>query len=322
MEINTRLLEEKWASIDPSNINGYRIKRISADSIPDIHIGLNHLADRCLVLELPRESDIVFFNRKRQNLSIFHLPDNDYIVIELLDPFFNDLFTDLIVSLYHRIHDFNEVEACARELVSSFNKWSTFFTAQSSQILSPDAVKGLWGELFILEGILSGSSQGQTDQLLDCWKGPWDNSHDFILPDKNIEVKTREASMVDVRISSEYQLEPEFEKPLELLILDVLPDMPSGRSIGDLIEDIREVVRQQLGDMEILFRALAQKGLNMRNLADYPQTFSPLAKTVYDCMAPNFPKITRSELEPAIRKVSYTLRTSALERFILNQTQY
>lgn len=322
MEINTRLLEEKWASIDPVNIGGYRIQRISADSRLDIHIGLNHRADRCLVLELPRESGIVFFNRERQNLLIFHLPEHDYIVIELLDPFFNDLFCDLIVSLYHRIHDFDDVEACARELMASFTKWSTFFTAQSSQLLSPEAIKGLWGELFILRELLIGAAPGQTDQMLESWRGPWDNSHDFVLPGKNLEIKTREASMIDISISSEYQLEPEFEKPLELLVLDVLQDQQPGRSIGNLVSEIRDVVRHGLGDMEILFRALAQKGLNMRNLVNYPQTFTASVKTVYDCTAEGFPKITRGDLGPAIRKVSYTLGTTGLERFILNQTQY
>jgi hypothetical protein len=322
MEINSSYLESKWASIDIHGIGAYRFQRLSADSRLEINIGLNHRGDRCLILELPRDNGMVFFNRERQNLSIFHIPEHNYIVIELRDPFFNDLFTDLIVSLYQRIKDIADVDRCARELIGAFNKWSEFFSAQFNTQLSEQTVKGLWGELFLLREFLIESGPEQTDQVLDCWKGPYDGSHDFIFATKNVEVKTRDEVMIDINISSEFQLEPEFEKQLELAVLNLRADQSEGLSIGQLTEDIRERIRLGFGDIEILLQGLAQKGLHLNNLSSYPQSYLAVSKTVYDCLHPDFPRLHRSALDPALQHVKYTIRTSGLDRFILTQTIY
>lgn len=321
-EINSIYLEAKWASIDARDVSAYRFQRISSESRTEINIGLNERGDRCLILELPKGTEMVFFNRRRQNLSMFHIPDQGYIVIELLDAFFNDVFTDLIVSLYHRIKGIYEVDSCARELASAYAKWSEFFSAQDSRLLSESALKGLWGELFVLKGFLASVKPIEVDRILESWRGPYDTSHDFVFSERNIEVKTRDAGQPDVRISSEYQLEPEFEKPLELLVLNLVEDQLNGVSISVLVEDIRQILRETLGDSEILLRGLAQKGLHMRNLSDYPRRFTAVNSTVYDCTAEDFPRLHRSALNPALQQVKYNIRTTGLDRFILNQTSY
>lgn len=321
-QITSSYLEAKWASIDVDHIKAYRFQRISAESLLEINIGLNQRGDRCLILELPRNNGLVFFNRVRQNLSMFHIPEQDYIVVALLDPFFNDVFTDLIVSLYHQIKHITEVESCARELIGAFTKWSEFFIAKDTPLLSDSALKGLWGELFMLREFLFAGGGGQTDLILDSWKGPYDLTHDFVFADRNIEIKTREAGHTDISISSEFQLEPEFEKPLELIVLDIQENSGKGQSIAALVEVIRQLIREGLGDSQILLRGLAQKGLHMRNISVYPQSFIPINSTIYDCTADGFPKVSRSDLDPAIHRIKYSIRTNGLDRFILNQIEY
>ncbi|SMC88472.1 PD-(D/E)XK motif protein [Pedobacter africanus] len=320
--INTSYLEEKWNSISKEDIRGYRIQRISPESKLGINIGLNHRVERCLILELPKDTNLVFFNRERQNLSIYHLREQGYIVIELLDQFFNDLFCDLIVSLYQRIQGIEDVEECSMELVASFNKWSEFLTDQSGRLLSVDDVKGLWGELFILRSLLNDSESSLVDETLGAWQGPYDRGHDFVLTDKNIEVKTRDASRIDISISSEYQLEPEFGKNLELLVLNVLVDTILGQSLLELVEDIRESIQIRSGDSSILLKALAQKGLNMRNIESYPGKYLAVSETVYDCMHGDFPKLNRNSIPSAINNLCYNIRTTGLDQFIIRQILY
>lgn len=322
LDVNTQLLENKWSSISNDAIEGYRIQRISPESKQGINIGYNQIGERCLVLELPKTSDLVFFNKVRQNLSICYLREQNYIVIELLDSFFNDLFTDLIVSLFQRIKDFDNIDLCTSELVSSFGKWSEFFNDQRNQLLTDEIIKGLWGELFVHRNMLQCGTGSNVDEILSFWQGPYDRGHDFILIDKNLEVKTKETSFLDISISSEHQLEPEFMKPLELLVLSIELDPIDGENIVELVQSIRAEIRLGLGDTSILLMALAQKGLHMRNLELYTKKYRAVNETIYDCMNERFPKLTVSTLPDALNHIRYRIRTAGLVDFIITEIHY
>jgi len=323
LQVNTVFLEHKWSLIPIDGIEGFRVKRISPDSKLDINIGYNRIGDRCLVLELPSSSELVFFNRIKQNLSICYLKEQNYIVIELLVSSFNDLFCDLIVSLYHRVKNFEDIDSCTTELVSSFGKWSEFFNDQTNQLLTDEMIKGIWGELFVLREMLRSTTVGTSvDQILEFWQGPYDRGHDFILADKNLEVKTKDVGAIDITISSEHQLELEFMKPLELLVLSVDLDLQYGENILEVVESIRDEIRLGFGDASLLLTALAQKGLHMRNLDFYPKKYKAINQIVYDCVDENFPKLVVSSLPAALNQVRYRIRTAGLEDFIINQKDY
>ena len=153
---------------------------------------------------------------------------------------FYDLFDDLILSIFNRIAEISDSDEYSREFINSFYKWSSFFENKKSERLTIDQIKGLFGELLFLKNQLLNSTLN-VDDILKSWKGPYDEGHDFVFDFKDFEIKTVENSKNNIRISSEFQLESEKGKELELVVVSVIIVAMNGVSIKNLIDEIKVI---------------------------------------------------------------------------------
>lgn len=322
--IQSENLEILWEKLVYGGKSEFEFTRIDdGASIPEISVGLNSKLHRCLLLELPEVHNVDFQTSVKQNLTLSFFADTGYIVLELTDNSYTDLFNDLIVSLYQRIYQLTDVDEYSKIFIQMFYKWSEFFDDKKSEKLSQDVIKGLFGELFVLKEQIEECSSAHLNDLLHAWKGPYDEGHDFVLDQKNIEVKTIEQSKGSVKISSEYQLDPEADKKLELLVLSVETNPVIGQSLSALLNDIKEMIINKLGDFSIVLTALAQKNINIKNIYQYDNyRFEPVEETVYNCTEETFPKLTNSNTPKAIGSIRYTLYLSYLKDFILSTRKF
>jgi hypothetical protein len=319
--MDIRLLEEKWKLL-ADNESGNRSLRIDGYCIPDLFVGIQDRSVRCLILKLPAGHAADFQSAEKANLSIELFPDTKWIVLKLLDNRFADLFNDLIFSLYNKICDKNDPREYSRELIGTFYKWSEFFDDRLSFQLSEETVRGIFGELIVLKEFISETSASVLNDLLNGWRGPYNNRRDFILGNKDTEVKTKEDGAADVFISSEFQLDQEAGKEMELMVVNVLPD-PDGFSVNDLVLQIREMVTSGLADFTIVLKALAAYGLIPGNLTDYNRfRYKPVSLFVYNCLLPGFPKLVNSAISPLINNVKYNLRVTALNDFLVGSKSF
>src|SRR5690606_29736245 len=126
--------------------------------------------------------------------------------------------------------------------------------------------------------------------------------HDFVGNNRNIEVKAKSHSAISIKISSEFQLHLEIGKVLELAVVNINIDSVNGKSIKDLVLEIREAVISKLGDFSILLRALSQFGLTMRNLENYDNIkFNPVSIDGY-LVRDHFPRLNPDNLHKAISR--------------------
>lgn len=322
MEIGALVL--KWQNFENFELNkGYKALRISSKCIPELYIAIDNDGFRCLILYLPHSIDIKLKNNDKEKLKLSYLPLEKIILIKLNDPDFIDLFNDLIVSLYLKIKDLTDPDYYSKELIYSFYKWADFFDDKFKSRLSNEEIKGVFGELFVLNEFLKQSDSKTVDTILESWKGPYNTTNDFILDDKNIEVKTKDESKHFIKISSEYQLEKEFDKTLELLVVSVKIDMIKGVSIHDLIKQATIYIRKNLGDLTILYHTLAQIGLTLESVTEYNNYRFVVTKTnLYDCGQENFPKLSVSNIPDEVTKLNYNLRITALNNFMLEEKTY
>jgi len=311
-------LELLWDKIIYDGKTEYVLRRIDSVCIPEVNIGLNSSLKRCLFLELPREYEADFQKIIRQNLTLELLKDTNYIVLELTDDSFYDLFNDLVISLYLRVKDVSDVDTYSKVFIQTFHKWSEFFHDQESDRLSQDVIKGLFGELFVLKLLVEDSNSSIVNDRLKSWKGPYDQGHDFILDSKDIEVKTKNVTKVSVRISSEQQLDCVSNRPLELFVLSVEQDSIHGISIKDLVVDIKTLVINMLGDTSILLKAINQKGLTLKNIHDYDNfRYLPIKKSIYDCTKEGFPKLVKSNIPKSTSNITYDINLLDLDDYLL-----
>ena len=317
-------LNSKWENVlHFKNKKGYNALRISAECVPDLFIATNVDGYRCLLLFLPPNIEVKIKGIDKEKLSLAYLKNKNVIVIKLNDVDFLDLFNDLILSLYEKIKSINNAKKSSEELIYSFYKWADFFEDKINIKLSIEEVKGLFGELFVLNELLEDSSFVEVNSTLNAWKGPYDTTNDFVFDTKNIEVKTKEESKYFVKISSEYQLEKEFDKGLELLIVSVKIDLINGESIHDLLIKIVKYLRANSGDSSIIYKALNQKGLTLESVKQYNNHKFIVIKTeLYDCNINGFPKLSVSNIPKEITGLRYKLRISTLFPFLLYEKKY
>lgn len=314
-------LESIWPELRHSGSSEFEFNRIDSISIPELNIGLNSKLHRCLILELPMGTVGSWPAVIRDNLSLSWYPDTGYIVIELLDAGYNDLFNDLIISIYRQVFGLSRADEYINGLIRIFNKWSGFFDFRLARRMQPEALRGLIGELVVLRDMIGPAAADSINNILASWRGPYDQVRDFIGTDRDTEVKTTDGNS-DIRISSEFQLQPDAGKNLHLAVVVLETDLVGGISLRGLVNEIRELTDALLGDPSLLPDALFQKGLTFRNLFEYDNLRFRARRIVrYDCLQPGFPALLRNELPQAIYQVTYRLRLSLLTNFILETNE-
>ena len=321
--IKLESLDNIWESLKYSGNSEFEFRRIDNVSIPEINIGLNSKFNRCMLLELPSEHNVDFQTMAKKNLTLSFFKDTGYIVLELTDSDYFDLFNDLIISIYSYIYELNNVDEYSKIFIQMFYKWSEFFDDKASDKLSLESVKGIFGELFVLRNLIEKSDSFKLNDTLNSWRGLYDEAHDFVFEDKNVEVKTKDVSHLAVKIASEYQLEEELDKGLELLVLSVDIDYVKGNSLRSMVDDIKELTVNKMGDFSIVLTALSQKNISMLNIYQYDNyRFLVHEQTVYDCRKEGFPRLTKINTPNAVANIRYTLQLSYLVNYLISKDSF
>lgn len=317
-------LKQKWSELSENPVtSGFRSLRISADCICELYLGVSSESKRCLILALPESKRLDFKGVQRENLSIEYFGEKNLIVLQLTDIDFIDLFDDLVLSLYHGIKNISQVDEYANHFIQAFYRWSEFFEDKKSDLLSEEAIKGIIGELLVLKLLITEPGRPEINFLLKAWTGLYDKGNDFELETKNLEVKTKTPSGVDVKIASEFQLEVSTGKGLELFVVSMQSDFTVGIHIRDLILEIKKLIQESSGDNTILWKALSQKNITAKNMNQYDRyRFQPVNWISYNCADEDFPKLSRSNIPEEVSGLKYILRTNLLTSFIIGQSDF
>jgi hypothetical protein len=312
-------LNSKWENIVKfKNKKGYKALRISSACLPDLFLATDTDGYRCLLLYLPKNMKVKIKGADKNKLLLSFLPSKCILLIKLKDFDFIDLFNDLILSIYSKIKLISKSDKASEDLITTFYKWSDFFEDSLRNKLSEEQVQGLFGELYTLNEYMKESNPSSVNSILSSWKGLYDATNDFEFDLKNVEVKTKKESQPFVNISSEFQLDKEFDKGLELFVVTVKIDLVEGKSILDMLLENIKLIREIFGDLSILYQALNQKGLTTDNLKQYNNHRFVVTKTeLFDAAISDFPKLSRSNIVNEISNLKYKLRVTQLDQFLI-----
>ena len=143
------------------------------------------------------------------------------------------------------------------------------------------------------------------------------------MPARDIEIKTKDITHQEVNISSEFQLEPNFGKQMELTVVSVENDSQNGLSLKDLLFTIKKAITNLLGDSSILLKALSQKGLSFKNVHLYDHfRYKPIGMITYNCLEEGFPKLIKSNIPREINTINYNIRINTLNDFIILEKEF
>ncbi|MCD2116731.1 MULTISPECIES: PD-(D/E)XK motif protein [Rhodococcus] len=201
-----------------------------------------------------------------------------YACLELVDANQADLFTALCVEIIERVaaHP-DKAVAALRKVLSD---WKALL-AGARETLSPSALAGLFGELYVLREML-----GQDPGAVTFWTGPQRTAQDFHLGVDAVEVKTTVAAEGRrVQINGATQLE--LATPGRLILRWFRLRTGQGISVPALIDEIMELSDDPPG-----FKKLLQEyGYREPEREIYArQLFEVLEHRAYE-IGPAFPRI-------------------------------
>tara|TARA_B110000238_G_C16133175_1_gene442385 strand:- start:2148 stop:3107 length:960 start_codon:yes stop_codon:yes gene_type:complete len=319
--MNKENLQQVWSKLEPSEEGVFQYKLISEHSVPILCLGFKGIK-KALILEVPANADISRYkDNERENISFINLKTAKCLCIVLEDSYFEDLFDDLVLSIFTHTVDISSIETYLSSFHRTFMKWSSLFAGKHNEGLTPYQLQGLIGELLYLEHQIDGTTD--INEELNSWRGPYDEGHDFIKESLDIEVKTITQTSNNVKISSEFQLESAPGKSLVLAVIRLMPNTENGISLSVIIDRLKDQIILKDGDLSIFVKALLQKGIDSYTAQNYKnQRFIPQNLEKYTCDSERFPKIIRSNSHDAINSIKYSINLTLLTDFKLSQIDF
>ena len=184
------------------------------------------------------------------------------------------------------------------------------FVSSKGNLLTEPEVMGLIGEILYLKGTLA--DRIGLYNALKSWSGQELTHKDFSFGDTWAEVKTIKSGSQTVKISSLEQLDSEFEGELSVYSLEKMSMAYNGISLNKLVIQVRD-----------LFTSAEEKDQFMANVAlqgyEYHNSYDEL---VYEIsghrryrVTDSFPRLTKKDVSPAIKKAAYELSLTDLSNF-------
>ena len=311
------ILQNMWSKLESTQIrNGFATLRLDPSCFSEVFIALSSDGQRCLILRL--ESPFQFQTIRREKLEIQFNKDVSGLVLTLADNLYQDLFDDLVLSLFNVIKDISIPEDYIATFISTFRKWATFFDKEYVSRLDDDTVKGLIGELRLLSELVDQSDEIEVNETLRFWRGPYDESQDFVCIDRNIEVKTVSPRSTSFWVSSLDQLEEEQGKNLELLVYTAEQNFELGITLDHIFQTVKQMALSKGADVSILLEAISQKGLNPGNIAEYDGVrLHFLKEDWFNVLAEEFPRLTPDTVRAGITRANYKISIDSLESYLI-----
>jgi len=224
---------------------------------------------------------------------VCHRPD--------LSELFDDILAAMLVELASATDQPPDV-VCKRVL----GEWRELLSRRGG-LLGDEALRGLFGELIVLERILAANP----DNDLTAWCGPDRQPHDFRLENGDLEVKTLGATGATVHIHGIEQLQPPACGALHLIVVRLL-NAADGVTLPELVERLQT----KIDDRRAFTATLARAGYSQIDADHYLDRRFIVGKTTALPVDANFPRIVPSSLTGAlpveISAFAYSLDLSLL----------
>ena len=223
------------------------------------------------------------------------------LAIILLDEELTDIFIVFIEDIINSLLDINNSEIALNIISKRINYWKKLFGKFSTNLLTPQQQRGLFGELYFLNKVLK---ENNYKQIINAWKAPNGTNQDFYTNAKAIEVKTSISNSQTIKISNEYQLDISGLDKLFIAFYK-LYEFPDGTTLLSLINDIRLLLNSDIDLLNVFNVKLINLGVFPELEVEYNEIGYRIRDEKYYNVTSEFPKITALMVNESISKISY-----------------
>jgi len=320
-------IDQIWNDLenDKSLSRGLLLRRYSASSIQDVYVALQQPEClRCIAFRLKANEKINtsgYGNLK--DIRINTVPDDsdnsrNFLLILLANNEHEEVFATLAEDLINQVLNVEE-GVLIKEVLNRFEMWKALFDKVTSDGLSPEEQRGLYGELYFLRKWISQSTDLQ--KPIQSWLGTEKELRDFQSAGWGIEVKTtRGNNHQKVHISSERQLDPTNLNILILLHLSLESQQHHGETLNHIINSIVNLLSKDVS-AQVQFRAkLLQGGYFFHHASRYDITGYQIRGESFYIVRDNFPRIEESDIRAGTGDVKYSIILTEQTEYLVPET--
>ena len=308
-----------WADIETPG-KDYNVRKVPETNGVPLYWGRDKAGHCLFIIELSGDQSDLFRRQHvrvqgiRSDLRLFGTKNGTQgMVITLEKHVDQDIFAAMCQTLIAALRDITDSATGLSVALAHVKRWKAFMAGKRRGILSPEEVRGLFGELTFLGQVLKRINE---QDALNSWGGPESVQQDFILGDMAVEVKTlsgRERN--SIRISSEDQLYSTSSRLyLKLFRISEISESDRAVSLNDLVKRIAEGISDHSA-LELFYDKLAVSGYVELPEYDSPE-FVVSEERLY-CVNNDFPRLIRSELPNGVSNVRYGIDLESIKTFLV-----
>lgn len=233
--------------------------------------------------------------------------------LSLVQDEYKDMFLLFCGDIIESSRMIKDKEKGARFIVNRYYEWKQMLADFRKGLLSPKEIKGLLGEMYVLNNELMDKFGPEKAAL--SWTGPRAAYQDFVVDDTWYEVKTISSGKEEVKISSVEQLDCENKGELVVVFADKTSQTNVNAVNLNLIY-IRilsrladENVRNEFSNMLLKYGYFPRP-----EYEDSECTFEIKGIQHYQ-VAAVFPCLRRKDIPTTVTKVDYNISLPAIEMF-------
>jgi len=264
--------------------------------------------------------DFVFNNIKIKKINFkntkgvsLEIEDNSVLSIYLNKESFLNIYLNLIEEIINSIVNENDEKKIIKLIEDKLNSWKKCFENENFSGLSKEEELGLIGELLTINKLFD-LKEYELEEIIQSWKGPENNLHDFKFTDKIYETKTSLSNII--KISNIDQLDYQTYKNLFLFKVTLTKNSNmSNININHLILDLRNKLKKTQ------YKELFNNKINLYGYFDYHlenyKDFYNLFNIQKYIIDENFISIQKKYLKPGIQNINFEIDLSYCKKNII-----
>jgi hypothetical protein len=305
---------EIWNELDSDKTaTSLLLRRCPSSVLPDVFIGLQKTEKlRCIALKLNNTNRInVERYSNLKDIKTELMPDErdyskKYLLIILKNTQHEYVFATLCEDLINGISNIRDQDRVVRELLNRLEKWKSLFDKASSEGLSLEEQRGLYGELYFLKRWVTNTKD--YSKCIQSWVGCENAVRDFQYSDWALEVKTTYGNNHQkIHINSERQLDIENLSSLILLHLSLEVQQKNGQTLNDIITDIIALLNIDIASQTQFKTKLFQAGYFNHHKPLYENSGYQIRQENYYLVQDEFPRIEEKDIRRGVGDVKYSI---------------
>lgn len=325
MSSTSEILSKIWSEEAPWSPGVFTARQVasSINGEPIIFAGLKCETDkppiRLLLLSIPRSLAIrLGLNKKLDNLVLALLENtNDerlaWLSLSLINPDYESIFLVLCEDLITKVSNIPSDKARLEMFLNRIQVWASLFSHEPRKGLSQEAKRGLFGEL---QSILALTEDTRSfGKVISAWTGLIGGHQDFRFQNGSLEVKTTKGNGDYIIVENEHQLNLTEVKSLFLIHFLVNEGPADGKSLADIVDEIRMLISDSLDVLSAFNDTLIRSGyLDIHRALYESPLFTVRAVQSYQIQA-EFPRLEPSSIPLGVSDACYKVEVSKIQKF-------